>query len=64
MLKKDSISISKDSLNLDKNIQITATDSTKVDTLKTPKEFLEDIIKKKSDDYISNDFINKRATLL
>ena len=62
--KKDSTSISKDSLKiLDKDIRVTATDSTKVDTLKTPKEFLADIIKKKSDDYISNDFINKRATL-
>ena len=46
-----------------KKLTVKATDSTQVDTLKTPREFLQDIIKKKSDDYISNDFINKRATL-
>ena len=42
---------------------IKAQDSTKVDSIKPPKEFLEDIIKHKADDYISNDFIHQRATL-
>lgn len=62
--KKDSLNTKQlDTLNLDQELTVKATDSTKVDTLKTPKEFLADIIKKKSEDYISNDFINKRATL-
>ena len=62
--KKDSLNTRKlDSLSITKKIEVRATDSTKVDTLKTPKEFLADIISKKSEDYISNDFINRRATL-
>ena len=62
--KKDSVATKAlDTLPISKRLTVKANDSTQVDTLKTPKEFLEDIIKKKSEDYISNDFINKRATL-
>jgi len=62
---KDSVSIQlKDSLDLSKSeLNSIESDSTKVDSLKTPKEFLEDIIKKKATDYISNDFTKKRTTL-
>ncbi|NNC69199.1 MAG: LPS-assembly protein LptD [Flavobacteriaceae bacterium] len=64
MNKKDTLNTRQlDTLQLTNKLRVQATDSTKVDTLKTPKEFLEAIINKKSDDYISNDFVNKRATL-
>lgn len=52
-----------DSVQRPGKLVVKAADSTQVDSVKTPKEFLQDIIKKKSEDYISNDFINKRATL-
>lgn len=63
--QKDSITIKPmDSLKIAKNgLNIVASDSTKVDSLKTPKEFLDGIIKKKATDYISNNFINKKTTL-
>jgi len=53
----DSIKIAKDSLI------VQAKDSIKADSIKLPKEFLEDIIKRNAKDYISNDFINHKATL-
>lgn len=62
--KKDSLATKQlDTLKPTEKFLVKATGSSRVDTLKTPEEFLQDIIKKKSDDYISNDFINKRATL-
>ena len=62
--KKDTLNSRQlDSLKPPEKLLVTATDSTQVDTLKTPRAFLEDIIRKKSDDYISNDFVTKRATL-
>ena len=42
---------------------IKAQDSTKVDSIVPPKEFLEDIIRHKADDSITNNFITQRATL-
>jgi len=54
---KDSISISKN------NLVINAQDSTKTDSIIPPKEFLEDIIKKRADDYIANDFSKRKTTL-
>ncbi len=42
---------------------IKAQDSIKTDSVAPPKEFLEDIIRHKADDYIANDFIHQRATL-
>jgi len=63
--EKDAIiSIEIDSTKQDlKSINSIATDSTQVDSLKKPKEFLEDIIRKKATDYISNNFIDKKTTL-
>ena len=63
--QKDTISIKeKDTLSLSKGaLNIIASDSTQVDSLKTPKEFLDGVIKKKAVDYISNNFINKKTTL-
>ena len=63
--QKDSITIKKiDSLKIaKKGLNGVVTDSTKVDSLNTPKEFLDGILKKKATDYISNNFINKNTTL-
>ena len=54
---KDSIAIPND------KISAKAVDSTKVDSIIRPKEFLEDKITHKSEDYIANDFIKQTATL-
>ena len=55
---------SKDSLTTSKNnLVINAQDSTSTDSIIAPKEFLEDIIKKKAEDYIANDFSNRKTTL-
>ena len=51
----------KDTLSV-KAIDTVAKDTVKVDSIK-PKEFLDDIIKKKATDYISNNFITKTTTL-
>lgn len=59
---------SKDSL-INKNDSVkeltnsTVLDSTKIDTVKLPKERLEAIIRDKAKDYKDNDFIKRRATL-
>jgi len=49
--------------NSNAKVIVQAADSIKKDSIIPPKEFLEDIIQHKADDYITNDFINKRATL-
>ena len=54
---RDSLSISQE------KISAKAVDSTKVDSIIRPREFLEDKITHKSDDYITNNFINQTATL-
>ena len=62
---KDTISIQqKDTLDFSKSeLNLTVSDTISVDSLKKPKEFLEDIIKKKATDYIFNDFAKKNTTL-
>ena len=45
------------------NLVIKAQDSTQTDSIIPPKEFLEDIIKHKADDYILNNFTKRQATL-
>ena len=55
---------SKDSILITQNnLVINAQDSTKTDSIIPPKEFLEDIIKKRADDYIANDFSKRKTTL-
>ena len=55
---------SKDSIPITQNnLVINAQDSTKTDSIIPPKEFLEDIIKKRADDYIANDFSKRKTTL-
>ena len=64
--KKDSIQIpqKKDTLNLSKDKFIPKSiDTVKIDSVKAPKGFLQDIIRKSATDSISNDFANKRTTL-
>ena len=54
----------KDSLKVtNSNLVIKAQDSIKTDSIIPPKEFLEDVIKKRADDYIANDFSNRKTTL-
>jgi len=63
-----SIPITIKGMTLDNSIELVEVkpvytkNSSKIDSLK-PKEFLEDIIKKKAFGYIKNDFVNKKATL-
>ena len=45
------------------NLVIKAQDSVKTDSIIPPKEFLEDIIRHKAEDYIANNFIKQQATL-
>jgi len=45
------------------NLVIKAQDSVKTDSIVPPKEFLEDIIRHKAEDYIANNFIKQQATL-
>jgi hypothetical protein len=65
-IPKDSVQIpiNKDTLNLPKDKLITkAIDTVKIDSIKAPKGFLADIIKKRATDSISNNFANKKTTL-
>ena len=64
--KSDTIPFTKkknDSISKSNDIVVKAQDSTLTDSIPRPKEFLADIINKKSEEYISNDFIKKQATL-
>ncbi len=45
------------------NLVVKANDSTKVDSIKPPVEFLQDLIKHNAEDYIANDFTKQHATL-
>ena len=49
--------------NTNTKLVIKAQDSIKKDSIIPPKEFLQDIIKHKAEDYIDNNFIKKQATL-
>ena len=53
---KDSLEVKSPSIEI-------AKDSTVTDTIPTKKEYLEDLIKHTAEDYIKNDFINRKATL-
>ena len=54
-----------DSLRMSDNAKpdLAVTDTTRTDTVKVTPEYLEDNIIHKSRDYMSNDFVNQRATL-